>query len=162
MRGRIGVKAEIFGFLHSWAVDFICASTPCEGFAVFGMRHFHPNPPHPDEGIRLFNHARAICEFSQVPYVMENVRAARQFVGEAQGHAGAFYLWGNAVPPLLPQGVVKGATQMRRDGRFRRRGGVDELMYSNKKTVRKPTLATIPPELATCVADFAESLLHVA
>src|SRR5271154_3662693 len=56
--------------------DFIVASSPCEQFSVHGMRHFHPNPPYPELGIRLFEHTRALCEASGVPYVMENVRAA--------------------------------------------------------------------------------------
>ena len=56
--------------------DFICASSPCEQFSVHGMKHFHPNPPYPELGIKLFNHTRALCEESGVPYVMENVRAA--------------------------------------------------------------------------------------
>lgn len=64
--------------------DFICASSPCEQFSVHGMKHFHPNPPYPELGIRLFNHTRSLCEASGVPYVMENVRSAQQFVGNAR------------------------------------------------------------------------------
>src|SRR5438093_1442320 len=33
--------------------DFICASSPCEKFSVFAMPHFHPNPPYPEEGVKL-------------------------------------------------------------------------------------------------------------
>src|SRR6185312_12395545 len=83
--------------------DFICASSPCEEFSVHGMRHFHPNPKYPEMGIKLFNHTRSLCEASGLPYVMENVRPAQQFVGMAVNHFGPFYLWGNAVPPLLPK-----------------------------------------------------------
>lgn len=137
--------------------DFICASSPCEQFSVHGMKHFHPNPPYPEMGIKLFNHTRALCEASGVPYVMENVRAAQQFVGAAAAHCGSFHLWGNAVPPLLPQGINKGATQMRRDGRYPKRGGIDERMYRDKR-VRAAELAVIPPELANCVADYAERI----
>jgi site-specific DNA-cytosine methylase len=74
--------------------DFVCASSPCEEFSVHGMKHFHPNPKYPDSGIRLFNHTRAICEESGVSYVMENVRSAQQFVGNAVNHCGPFYLCG--------------------------------------------------------------------
>lgn len=88
--------------------DFIVASSPCEQFSVHGMKHFHPNPPYPTLGIELFNHTRAICEASGKPYVMENVRAAQQFVGRAVHHCGPFYVWGNAVPVLMPQGISKG------------------------------------------------------
>ena len=88
--------------------DFVCASSPCEEFSVHGMKHFHPNPKYPETGIRLFNHTRAICEEAGVPYVMENVRPAQKFVGTAVHHCGPFYLWGSAVPPLMPQGISKG------------------------------------------------------
>jgi hypothetical protein len=139
--------------------DFVVASSPCQEFSVHGMPHFHPYPKYPAMGIRLFNHTREICELSGVPYVMENVKPAQWFVGQARARAGSFYLWGNAVPPLMPQGLVKGASQMRRDGRFKRRGGVDELMYMAKDE-RAAKLATIPPELANCVCDYAEALLR--
>jgi hypothetical protein len=139
--------------------DFICASSPCEQFSVHGMKHFHPNPPYPELGIKLFNHTREICEASKVPYVMENVKPAQKFVGQAKARCGSFYLWGNAIPPILPQGIRKGATQMRRDGRYKRHGGVDELMYM-EKGLRAQTLATIPPELSNAVADYAERLLE--
>src|SRR6266550_79271 len=139
--------------------DFIVASSPCEEFSVHGMKHFHPNPRYPEMGIKLFNHTRSLCEASGIPYVMENVRAAQQFVGPAVHHCGAFHLWGNAVPPIVGQGILKGATQMRRDGSYRRRGGVDERMYK-AKDIRAKELATIPPELANCVAAYAERLLE--
>src|SRR5487761_1869029 len=47
--------------------DFICASSLCEQFSVHGMKNFHPNPPYPELGIKLFNHTRSICEASCVP-----------------------------------------------------------------------------------------------
>lgn len=136
--------------------DFICASSVCDGFASFGMKHFRPNPPHPDMEIRLFNHTRSLCEKSGVPYVMENVRTAQQFVGEAVNHCGPFYLWGNAVPPILPQGISKAKWYRRpgKPGNF-----ADELNLS--KPQRKAKLATIPPELSNCVADYAERILEI-
>src|SRR6185437_4658920 len=93
--------------------DFICASSPCEQFSVHGMKHFHPNPPYPELGIKLFNHTRSLCEASGLPYVMENVRAAQEFVGKAVNHCGPFYLWGTGVPPLMPQGINKKQARMR-------------------------------------------------
>lgn len=129
--------------------DFIVASSPCEEFSVHGMKHFHPNPPFPYMGIELFNYARWICEESKIPYVMENVRTAQKFVGGAQNHCGSFYLWGNAVPVILPQGITKGFKHTEMYGRGARR------------TSRPHASATIPPELANCVADYAERLLAV-
>lgn len=87
--------------------DFICASSSCEQFSVHCMKHFHPNPPYPELGIKLFNHTREICEASGKPYVMENVRCAEKFVGRAVNHCGPFYLWGNAVPATMPKDAYK-------------------------------------------------------
>jgi len=144
--------------------DFICASSPCEQFSVHGMKHFHPNPPYPELGIKLFNHTRALCEASGVPYVMENVRAAQQFVGRAVHHCGPFYLWGSAVPPILPQGISKGFV-MGRDPVTGKRilapGDVRSTWSGSKERIEaKSRTATIPPELANCVADFAERILE--
>jgi hypothetical protein len=135
--------------------DFICASSPCEQFSVHGMKHFHPNPPYPELGIKLFEHTRAICEASGVPYVMENVRAAQQFVGNAKHHCGPFYLWGNAVPPLVAEGITKAKWTMQAD---RPGNACPESWWP--KSRRKAKLATIPPELANCVCDYAERILE--
>jgi hypothetical protein len=91
--------------------DFVCDSSPCEEFSKWGLRCFFPDPPYPELGIELFNHTRSICEKSGLPYLMENVRAAQQYVGPATGHCGPFYLWGKGVPPIVPQGIIKGMTR---------------------------------------------------
>lgn len=139
--------------------DFICASTVCDGFACFGMKHFRPNPPYPEKEISLFNHTRKLCEQSGLRFVMENVRCAQPFVGPAAGHCGSFYLWGNAVPPLLPHGITKAKWRPNSEhGRNAPGNFASELNL--KKSERKPRLATIPAELANCVADYAERLLE--
>jgi hypothetical protein len=136
--------------------DFICASSPCEQFSVHCMKFLKKKDhPYPDLGIQLFNHTRLLCEVSGLPYVMENVRCAQQFVGTAVGHAGSFFLWGNAVPPILPKGLIKMGNQggwWKSDGSFRERAP-----GSRKPPART---AAIPPELANCVADYAERLLE--
>lgn len=151
------VPAILYGF------DFICASSPCEQFSVHGMKHFHPNPPYPELGVRLFNHTRAICEASGVPYVMENVRAAQQFVGNAVHHCGPFYLWGSAVPPLIPKGIIKGWETKHHfvNGKWCGGGpGRGSWSTSQGRKEGQAKVATIPPELANCVADYAERLLE--
>jgi hypothetical protein len=149
-----------FGYDTYGHFDFICASSPCEQFSVHGMKHFHPNPPYPELGIKLFEHTRAICEASGVPYVMENVRAAQQFVGNAKHHCGPFYLWGSGVPALMGQGISKAKwLPNNQHGRNGKPGNfAPELRLP--KSLRKPLLATIPPELANCVCDYAERLLE--
>jgi len=144
--------------------DFICASPPCEEFSVHGMRHFHPNPKYPEMGIKLFNHTRALCEASGLPYVMENVRPAQQFVGNAVSHCGPFYLWGSGVPPILPQGIVKGWETKHHmvNGRWVG-GGPGRAAWSTSKARKEATanVATIPPELSGAVADYATRLCEV-
>lgn len=154
--------------------DFICASSPCEEFSVWNMRMFHPNPPYPELGIKLFNHTRSLCEGSQIPYVMENVKGAQQFVGRAQRRCGPFHLWGNAVPLLLPQGITKG---IQLGGSFKGKHW-KEATPEERKAMRKTDFmiqyqsgskqrkectakaATIPDLLANCVAEYAERLIE--
>lgn len=147
--------------------DFVCASSPCEEFSVHGMKHFHPNPKYPDMGVRLFNHTGAICEEAGVPYVMENVRPAQKFVGTARAHCGPFYLWGSAVPPLLPQGIRKGIDMgssavtkgMSRTEITVYRRQFAMMWSSSKSKARQEATAraaTIPAMLANAVVDYAE------
>jgi len=142
--------------------DFICASSPCEQFSVHGMKHFHPNPPYPELGIKLFNHTRQLCEASGVPYVMENVRAAQQFVGNAVHHCGPFYLWGSGVPAIIPRGIGKGTGFGR--SREERKNGADPTyhMHAGSRARKEYTaqIATVPPELSSCVASYAERLIE--
>jgi hypothetical protein len=156
------------GMLDSF--DFICASSPCEQFSVHGMKHFHPNPPHPELGIKLFEHTRSICEASGVPYVMENVRAAQKFVGDAVHHCGPFYLWGSGVPAIMPQGIIKGMTreafgfrEFKGSPNWNRKHINSLVKFGSKSKERKEATAAnamIPPELANCVAEYAERLIE--
>jgi hypothetical protein len=181
-RGCTFVRGNVFNLTPAIVsdFDFVCASSPCEKFSVWGMRHFFPNPKWPVEGIELFNFTKSLCILAGAPFVMENVRAAQMFIGPAQGHAGSFYLWGNSVPPSLPKGLKKGmrlatggteGCGVPNGTRFR------DMTAEQKKAIRKtdPMLsassvskarklatarvATIPRELADCVADYAESIL---
>jgi|ERR1700722_13842580 len=155
--------ADVQGF------DFVCASSPCEKFSVHGMKHFHPNPPYPTLGIELFNHTRMLCEASGKPYIMENVRAAQAFVGNATHHWGPFYLWGPGVPILAMQGITKGMNlgsntvkkSMTAEEKRLMRKLVPMCSTSSGSKARKlltADVATIPPELAHCVAEYAERL----
>lgn len=163
--GEIGFNAGTHW--ASWGhFDFICASSPCEQFSVHGMKHFPPNPPYPEMGIKLFNHTRALCEASGLPYIMENVRAAQQFVGRAVNHVGPFFLWGNAVPLLLPQGIKKAQDLKAKyppTPEMIRRGVKTEMFHirsSLKHSERAGLMAVIPLELSNCVADYAERLIE--
>lgn len=145
-------ESEPKGMVYAFRPDFIIASSPCEQFSVHGMKNFHPNPPYPELGIKLFAHARLLCEAAGIPYVLENVRAAQQFVGNAVNHCGPFYLWGNSVPPIMPQGILKGRRLMT--------GGYKGQTTGKSDKAAAAIIATIPPELANCVADYAERILE--
>lgn len=161
-QGITFIKADVL----RWRVDdvrefdFICVSTPCTEFST--MRNFRPPVPYPAKGIEVFNHARRVCAESGVPYVMENVAGAQRFVGPAVAHAGSFYLWGNAVPPLLPR-CKKGMTGLAMGLREHKgKPGWDERPNGRRGVTDAAHVATIPPELANCVADYAERLVAEA
>lgn len=166
----VGFWIDVNGIPHKFLghFDFVCASSSCEEFSLYGMAHFHPNPPYPSMGIKLFNHTRELCEKSGVKYIMENTNRAQDFVGNAVNHAGPFYLWGNSVPPLMPMGIKKGIKHA--EG-FRKDMNPEEkrlcrlkdtmLRSGSKSKMRKEhtaKAATIPAELANCVADYAERI----
>ena len=138
------------------AFDFSCASPPCDEFACFGMPHFRKNPPFPYRGVEVFKHTQDILRESGIPHVIENVKSAQPFVGKAEGHAGSFYLWGTAIPPLLPAKLHKSKWFHRpgHPGNF-----AQELLLP--KAERKAILSLIPNELAACVCDYAERLLEL-
>ena len=78
----------------------IVASPPCQEFT----RHQLPwtarkNPPPPD--LSIMEACQQIAKDAQVPFVMENVRNAQKWIGQARAHYGSRYLWGD-VPPILP------------------------------------------------------------
>lgn len=138
--------------------DFICASSPCQQFST--MRNFCKNPPYPSLGIKLFNHARGICEASGVPYIMENVAGAQKFVGKAVHRCGSYYLWGNGVPTLMHQGITKGMTELAMGLREHKgKSGWDARPGGKKGRTDAALMATIPPELANTVAEYAERIL---
>lgn len=102
---------------------------------------------------------------------MENVRPAQKFVGLAQHRCGPFFLWGPGVPPLMPQGISKnmqlGSTRILKsmtiEERRAERRKYPMLMSSSggpERAKQTAAAATIPPELASCVCQFAERILE--
>ncbi len=93
----------------------IVASPPCEEFSYrsFPFKRCREMGP-PELGMELFRACERIGQEAGVPYVIENVRGARKWVGPAQMHLGPFYLWGTGIPALWPvelRKVVKGFTR---------------------------------------------------
>jgi len=156
---RMNLLALNVEMLKKWEIDFGISSTPCEEFTCISMPNFQPDAPFPALGIKLFKHIEGVFLESGIPFVMENVRAAQEFVGESVANCGPFHLWGNAVPPILPQGIKKGLNMKRardKNGKRIYAAAADKLWSTKRKTL----VATIPPELANCVADYAERLLE--
>lgn len=87
----------------------IVGSSPCQEFSYRAMpwKRAKALPP-PYLGIELFNAQfriqREAIEAAghYIPMVVENVRGAQKWVGQARYHYGSFYLWGD-VPALMPK-----------------------------------------------------------
>jgi hypothetical protein len=93
----------------------IVASPPCQAYSYRAMPWSRAKAlPPPDNTLfeTCFRIQREACEAAgrHVPLVVENVRGAQKWVGQARWHYGSFYLWGD-VPALMPPaiGVRKGA-----------------------------------------------------
>jgi len=85
----------------------IVASPPCEAYSYRAMPWKRARAlPAPSNTLfeapwRLRQEASAAAG-RHIPLIVENVRAAQQWVGPARWHYGSFYLWGD-VPALMPQ-----------------------------------------------------------
>lgn len=78
----------------------VVASPPCEEFSRWGMPWTRArNPPEPS--LALVNRCRQIAADKSLPIILENVRAAQNWLGRSAGNCGAFHLWGD-VPIILP------------------------------------------------------------
>lgn len=86
----------------------IVGSSPCQEFSYRAMpwKRAKALPP-PYLGIELFNAQfriqREAIEAAghYIPMVVENVRGAQKWVGQARFHFGSFYVWGD-VPAIMP------------------------------------------------------------
>lgn len=156
--------------LHAYNPLFVICSSPCEQFSVHGLKCFHPNPKHPEMGIKLFNHSKAVLEELGVPFVMENVRSAENFVGRSINHFGPFYLWGSAVPAIFPRDAYKVSkgTKFGRDKDGSRKGRKLNYMYyrtssgSKARALHTANVAKIPDIVSRAIAQAAQNLLITA
>lgn len=88
----------------------IVASPPCQAYSYRAMpwKRARSLPP-PDNTLfetcfRIQREAIEAAGGRFIPLVVENVRGAQKWVGQARGRFGSFYLWGD-VPALLPEPV---------------------------------------------------------
>lgn len=93
-------------------VDMIVASPPCQEFSYRAMPFGRARSlPPPDTSLfwkafELRDRAQAMTG-RRIPLVVENVRGAQRWVGDAAAHYGSYYLWGD-VPALLPKAAKDG------------------------------------------------------
>ena len=82
-------------------VQLIVASPPCIAFS-----HAKRNPTQEEiaAGLELVQACFDLASDARAPLVLENVHGLQRYIGTAANHYGKFYLWGDGVPALLPQG----------------------------------------------------------
>ena len=98
----------------------IVASPPCQAYSYRAMpwKRAKALPP-PDN--TLFNECFRIQREASaaaghyIPLIVENVRGAQKWVGNAKWHYGSFYLWGD-VPALMPPAIHAKVSGFRFDG----------------------------------------------
>lgn len=148
------IQADIAHLYELPKADFYCCSSPCEQFSVHGMPEGFLAGRSPQQrlwpwlGIALFEHSRRLLDATGKPYVMENVRCAKAFVGPSDFKFGPFYLWGNSFsrmwpfPPELSR-LTKGS-----------------MLWKNNMTSRKrkQIVAEIPLPLASHIAQTAGAM----
>lgn len=96
---------ERYGLPELARAVLVVASPPCQEFS----RHDQPwtrkhNPPPPD--LSIWKACQKIGRELGLPLIIENVRGAQMFMGQAAWHCGPFYLWGD-VPALMPKDVQR-------------------------------------------------------
>jgi len=114
----------------------VLASPPCDEYARFTMPWTRAkNPPEPN--LELWHQCERLAEEAGAPLLLENIQSAQKWHGPARWHFGPFYLWGDAVPILMPPFQPE---------RFRKK----ESYGSKQKDLR----AAIPPALAEHIANI--------
>lgn len=131
---------DIVADVRTWhwtggSVDFVWASPPCDEFARESMPWCKTGKA-PDLSI-VEACRRIIAEARPHAYVIENVRGAQRWIGQAVCHVGPFYLWGS-FPPIDLAGL-----RMR-----------PKESYSSNQAAER---ALIPYALSRAIAIAAES-----
>lgn len=99
---RLGDIRSASGIEFRGRTRIVLASPPCDEYARFTMPWTRArNPPQPD--LSLWQHCERIAQEADAPLLLENVQSAQKFHGPARWHFGPFYLWGDAIPALMPK-----------------------------------------------------------
>lgn len=87
-------------------VDAVFATPPCNGFTDLPWR------PATGEGLDVLEACLRLCEESGAPWLLENSRFARQYIGPAKCHRDGYYFWGTIPVPEFNR------VKMRTSGRY--------------------------------------------
>lgn len=86
--------------------SLIVCSPPCQEFSRHDMPWLkRKNPPHPVMTIQIWRAAEDFAKRMGAPLVIENVRGAQQFMGQAKARVGRAYLWGDV--PTTPAPALR-------------------------------------------------------
>jgi len=130
------------------ACDLVVASPPCTEFArrtlPYGScRKFSAQTP----DLSIVTACFRLAILLRAPLVLENVRGAVPFIGPPSGVMGPWYLWGDGVPPLLPQ--------TGRKNKFGRQGDFEKPPFDDHAhRMKSAWRARIPIELSRCVGRW--------
>lgn len=98
----------------------IVASPPCQGYSYRAMPWKRAKALPPPDNTLFFAPFRIQQEASaaaghHIPLIVENVRGAQKWVGDAAWHFGSYYLWGD-VPALMPLTLQRAEQKFNPDG----------------------------------------------
>lgn len=146
------------------SATLIVASPPCQAYSYRAMpwKRVKALPP-PDNSLfdACFRIQREASEASgrYVPLIVENVRGAQPWVGQARWNFGSFYLWGD-VPALMPLTTFGGTKQpgiggLRNNGKgdaWFQNGAARHGSKSKERKAASAMIAKIPLPLSRHIA----------
>ena len=156
------IQADIAQLIELPYADFYWCSSPCEQFSIFQMKMFHKSPKYPFFGLNLFQYAKYLLENTGKPYIMENVRAAQDFVGRSTNHCGPFHMWGNSVPAIFPAELYKVKKGIDLGSGIKLKGMTQEEKRLYRKQFPNMQVSGISKERAEYTSKWAEIPQEIA
>lgn len=135
-------------------IDLVVASPPCQQFTALRLPFRRHRLSYSTPDIELVHAAYRISREAGAPLVLENTMGAVRYLGEPVLRAGAYCLWGDGVPPLVPQ---IGATKTHPWPK-----GLRIMGNGKNKCWRASVRGIIPYELARAVGSYHRRRLEAA
>ena len=146
-------------------ISLVVASPPCQQFSYYSLAFKvcrEKEKKYPVDKSIWEACVKVAEKELNTPLVLENVRGAQKYMGEATAHYGSFYLWGNVpnnVPKAPKKEAKKGFTHVkgRGMGGEYERPGFRELVakhgHKEARKIKSAQVAMIPIELSTWIGD---------